>query len=159
MEMKINGVNSTTISKLYVSSLQTPVPSKTEDRVQILGKNGTDFLAERYSDRNVKVSFLLKNINGNNEVREFMEFIKFQEEVLINFTNDKTIFYVGRFSNFENLEQVSPAVKKFDVVFICKPEIYNIINPAINLNLIVNEEYIKNNLTVDIDYVYKINAL
>lgn len=156
IEMRINGVSSTTIDKLYISTVNAPVPSKTEERVQILNEQGTRWVSERYNDREVRVGCIIKNVDKFGKSRDFMDYIRFDTEALITFSHDETIFYVGRFNRFEIYEQTAPNVVKFDIVFKCEPEIYNVFNSTVPLDQITTKGVIEA-MTLGVNYYYGIN--
>lgn len=156
MFMRINGVRSETISKLFVSSVNTPLPTKQTERIKLLGKNGTLWIGDRWNDRRVVVECLLENVNKREEIMNVMDYIGYDTEVLINFSNNEKIFYVGRFETFEVYEEPSYNSIKFSIVFICEPEIYNVFNPTTSYDNITSKTVIEA-MDEGINYYYGIN--
>lgn len=150
---KISNFSSGDFDKIYVNSFISPIPSKTQERVKILGKNGTLLIGEAYNDRRIEINILLINDDIRTSLRALIVDLKPDNDVLISFSYEPDIFYYGRFEALENYSFESPTAFKTDLIFNAIPEFFKIIDDEIDLddiksitditNLSENTQYIK----------------
>jgi len=136
MNFKLDAFKSETFDKLVVNSFITPIPSKQEERVEILGKNGTTLISTKYNDRSISIECMLKNTNVRSKLRELLTSLKVDNETLLSLDIDNKTFYIVRFSFLENPEFQNPTLIKFNLGFIGNTEVYKIINNSINVSTI-----------------------
>jgi len=156
--IKINGVDSYINLNSYVDFLNSPIPNKIENRINIEGKNGTVLVDTNYDDRIVNFKMLVK-FTGNfrEKLREVVDYLDINNEVLLNFTIDDKIFYTGIFNNLI-INKLNHNSIELGITYNCSPYIYKIINENIDLETIFNKEDIEN-LTLNTDYLYEINPI
>lgn len=149
--LKVNEWTSKSIDKIYVNSFVSPMPKKIQERVSILGKNGTILIGEKYEDRKLLVNCLLINDDIRGTLRAVLAYLKPDNDVLVSLSIEPNIFYYGRLESLDNYNFDSPTHFKFDLSFIAESEKYEIINEQIDLDSILSIGDI-DALTEGVDY-------
>ena len=154
-KLKIDGFEINSLG-VYTNSLISPLPSAREERVEIWGKNGTVLVSKEWEDRIVDIDCYVsvkKWEDLNKKMREIVNHLKINQDVLINFSRDKNVFYYGRLKEIKEYEQNTPFSSNFILSFICESECYLLLNENITINTI--EDF--DSLTEGVDYIKDIN--
>lgn len=127
--IKINGVSSESIG-LLVSNINSPLPPKIEDRVEIQGINGTTKIGEKWGDRTLTLNCIVADKNINKKLRDVANWVKPKREVCIVSNQDDLIFYIGTINNITNITKQTIKSATFEINFLCEAEIYYVYNKA-----------------------------
>ena len=138
--IKINGTNATSVASIRINSFQSPLPAKEEKRVKIQGKYGTTVYGIDWADRTVSVNGVMIDSDWKNKMREFASFLKPDEEVLVNISNDSSIFYLGYANSLVLEDKGNTHSVFFTCSFTCRPQIYKITDETVDTSTIASED-------------------
>lgn len=154
--LRINDIKNNSLG-LFINNINNPLPPKEEERVQIQGKNGTTLIGTRWQDRILTINCYLKGTSLREKLREIGKFCHPSEEVILNFSEDEKVFYIGTFNKIENITYKTSTAVSFDIVFTCEPEIYKITNEATDLSTITTPTLLRNIPATD--YIRSVNPI